>query len=169
MKKLILVLVLVTAVTVVLGVPAAIGLFVQKGISSTVEDRLPDARVAWDRGWFRSGVRIDDEDFNARLNFRHASPGAGWVSVDGLVNLVETAAAIVGLGGRQIGNHQTCGHGRQCTFHRSVLLEQAAAGEPRPRSSASGARRSCDESKCGRYRVLFRNDRPPRRPPVPQG
>ena len=104
MKKLILVLVLVTAVTVVLGVPAAIGLFVQKGISSTVEDRLPDARVAWDRGWFRSGVRIDDEDFNARLNFRHASPGAGWVSVDGLVNLVETAAAIdidakVSLGG----------------------------------------------------------------------
>jgi len=94
MKKLILILVLITAVTVVLGVPAAIGLFVQKGISNTLDDRLPDARVAWDRGWFRSGVRIDDQDFNARLDFRHASPGAGWVSVDGLVNLIDLAAAI---------------------------------------------------------------------------
>lgn len=94
MKKLILILVLITAVTVVLGVPAAIGWFMQKGISNTVEDRLPDARMKWDRGWFRSGVRIDDEDFNARLEFRHASPGAGWVSVDGLVNLADVAAAI---------------------------------------------------------------------------
>lgn len=94
MKKLILILVLVTAVTVALGLPAAIGWFVQKGISNTIDDRLPDARMEWDRGWFRSGVRIEDEDFNARLDFRHASPGSGWISVDGLVNLVEMAAAI---------------------------------------------------------------------------
>jgi len=111
MKKLIVILVLVTAATVALGLPAAIGWFVQKGISNTVEDRLPDARVEWDRGWFRSGVRIDDEDFNARLDFRHASPGAGWVSVDGLVNLIDLAAAVdidarMSLGGTLTANAQ---------------------------------------------------------------
>jgi len=111
MKKLILVLVLITAATVALGLPAAIGWFVQKGISSTVDERLPDAQVEWDRGWFRSGVRIEDEDFSARLNFRHASPGAGWVSVDGLINLVAAAAAIdidarVSLGGTLTVNAQ---------------------------------------------------------------
>lgn len=94
MKKLILILVLLTALVVVLGLPAAIGWFVQKGISDTVRNQLPDARVEWDRGWFRSGVRIEDEAFDARLDFRHASPGAGWLSVDGLVNLVEVTAAI---------------------------------------------------------------------------
>lgn len=94
MKKLIIILLLLTAVTVVMGLPAAIGWFVQKGISSTVDDRLPDAQVEWDRGWFRSGVRIEDEAFDARLDFRHASPGAGWFSVDGMVNMVEMAAAI---------------------------------------------------------------------------
>src|SRR6056297_321127 len=111
MKKLILILVLLTAATVALGLPAAIGWFVQKGISSTVDERLPDAQVEWDRGWFRSGVRIEDEDFSARLNFRHASPGAGWVSVDGLINLVAAAAAIdidarVSLGGTLTVNAQ---------------------------------------------------------------
>ena len=94
MKKLILILVLITAATVVLGVPAAIGWFIQDRISATASERLPDARVEWDRGWFRSGVRIEDEAFDARLDFRHASPGAGWLSVDGLVNLVEMTAAI---------------------------------------------------------------------------
>lgn len=94
MKKWILILVLITALTIVLGLPAAIGWFAQKGISDTVEDRLPDAAVTWDRGWFRSGLRIEDEAFDARLNFRHASPSAGWLSVDGLVNLVETTTAI---------------------------------------------------------------------------
>ena len=94
MKKLILILVLISAATVVIGLPAAIGWFVQDRISATTSERLPDARVEWDRGWFRSGVRIEDEAFDARLDFRHASPGAGWLSVDGLVNLVDMSAAI---------------------------------------------------------------------------
>lgn len=94
MKKLIVILVLLTAVTAVLGLPAAVGWFVQQGISNTVDERLPDARMEWDRGWFRSGVRIEGEDFNARLDFRHVSPDAGWFSVDGLINLVEMTAAI---------------------------------------------------------------------------
>jgi len=94
MKKLILILLLLTAATVVVGLPAAIGWFLEKGISNTVDEQLPNAQMEWDRGWFRSGVRIDDEEFNARLDFRHLSPEAGWVSVDGLVNLVGMAATI---------------------------------------------------------------------------
>lgn len=94
MKKLILILVLLTAVAVVLGLPAAVGWFVQDRISAVTSEQLPDARVEWDQGWFRSGVRIEDEAFDARLDFRHASPGTGWLSVDGLVNLVDMTAAI---------------------------------------------------------------------------
>lgn len=94
MKKLILALVLLTALVVVLGLPAAIGWFVHDRLSATAAERLPDAQVEWNRGWFRSGMRVEDENFNARLDFRHASPGAGWFSVDGLVTLREWAAAI---------------------------------------------------------------------------
>lgn len=94
MKKLILILVLLAAVTVVLGLPAAIGWFVHDKLSTTAAENLPEAQVEWDRGWFRTGMRIEDEDFSARLDFRHASPGAGWLSVDGLVTLAEVAAAI---------------------------------------------------------------------------
>jgi len=104
MKKVILILVLLTAVTAVLGLPAAIGSFVKNGISSTVDEQLPDARMEWDRGWFRSSVRIEDERFSARLNFRHVSPEAGWLSINGLVQLSEIPAAVdvdarVSLGG----------------------------------------------------------------------
>jgi len=112
MKKVILILVLLTAATVVAGLPAAIGWLLEKGISNTVDERLPNAQMEWDRGWFRSGVRIDDDAFNARLDFRHISPEAGWVSVDGLVNLVEMAAAVdidarMSLGGTLTVNGQT--------------------------------------------------------------
>lgn len=94
MKKAILILVVLTLAVVVAGVPAAIGWFVHDRLSEAVDEELPEAGVAWDRGWFRSGLRVDDEAFSARLDFRHASPGAGWISLDGLVSLVEWAAAI---------------------------------------------------------------------------
>lgn len=94
MKKLILILVLLTVLVIVLGLPAAIGWFVHDRLSATAAERLPDAQIEWNRGWFRSGMRVEDEDFSARLDFRHASPGAGWFSVDGLVTLSEWAAAI---------------------------------------------------------------------------
>ncbi len=94
MKKAILILVLLTLAVVIVGLPAAIGWFVHDRLSETVSEELPDAEVEWDRGWFRSGLRVEDEAFGARLDFRHASPGAGWISVDGLVSLAEWAAAI---------------------------------------------------------------------------
>ena len=94
MKKTIIILVLLTVAAVLVGAPAAIGWFVHDRLSNTVAEQLPDAQVEWDRGWFRSGLRVEHEGFNARLDFTHASPGEGWLSVDGLVTLAEWAAAI---------------------------------------------------------------------------
>jgi len=94
MKKTIIILVLLAAAAVVVGTPAAIGWFVHDRLTRTVAEELPDAQVEWDRGWFRSGLRIDDEAFSARLDFTHASAASGWLSVDGLVTLAEWAAAI---------------------------------------------------------------------------
>ena len=94
MKKTVIILVVLTAAVIVVGLPAAIGWFVHDRLSSAVADELPNAQVAWDRGWFRSGLRVENEAFSARLDFRHASPASGWLSVDGLVTLAEWAAAI---------------------------------------------------------------------------
>lgn len=95
MKKLILILAPLVALTVALGLPAAIGWLLHDGLSDTIGKNLPAAGVEWDRGWFRSGVRIEDEDFRARLDFRHAPLGPpGWISVQGLVTLTAPAATI---------------------------------------------------------------------------
>lgn len=94
MKKTVVILVLLSLATIVVGLPAAIGWFLHDRLSATVDEALPDARVAWDRGWYRSGLRVEDDGFSARLRFRHASPGAGWLSLDGLVTLADWAAAI---------------------------------------------------------------------------
>lgn len=95
MKKLVLILALLLALTVVLGLPAAIGRLLHNGLSDTISENLPAAEVEWDRGWFRSGVRIEDKDFRARLDFRHAPLGPpGWISVQGLVTLTAPAATI---------------------------------------------------------------------------
>lgn len=94
MKKTILILMLLTVAVIVVGTPAAIGWFVHDRLSSTLAEELPDARVGWDRGWFRSGLRVENEAFSARLDFKHASPTSGWLSVDGLVTFVEWAATI---------------------------------------------------------------------------
>ena len=94
MKKTIIILVLLTAAVIVAGAPAAIGWFVHDRLSSALTEELPDAQVDWNRGWFMSGLRVEDQAFSARLDFRHASPASGWLSVDGLVTLAEWAAAI---------------------------------------------------------------------------
>jgi len=94
MKKTILVVMLLTVAAVVAALPAAIGWLVHDRLAPTIADGFPGATTKWDRGWFRSGLEVEDQAFSARLDFRHASPGAGWLSVDGLVTLAEWAAAI---------------------------------------------------------------------------
>jgi len=95
MKKTILILALLAVVTVALGLPAAIGWFVHDRLSESLAENRPEATIDWDRGWFRSGLVIEEPDLRARLDFRHApiSP-PGWIALDGLVTLKAPVAAI---------------------------------------------------------------------------
>lgn len=104
MKKTLLIAIPVVLAVVALGLPAAIGWLVQDQAGPRLAAQLDEASVEWDRGWFRSAMRIDDPDFRANVEFGHVSVSPpGWLTVEGRLILQEPAATVdfdgrIGLG-----------------------------------------------------------------------
>ncbi|MGK7295763.1 MAG: hypothetical protein ACNS61_08055 [Candidatus Wenzhouxiangella sp. M2_3B_020] len=104
MKKTLLIAIPVVLAVIALGLPAAIGWLIQDQAGPRLAAQLDEASVEWDRGWFRSAMRIDDPDFRANVEFGHISVSPpGWLTIDGRVILEEPAATVdfegrIGLG-----------------------------------------------------------------------
>jgi hypothetical protein len=95
MKRTLLIGALLLMALLVVSVPAGIGWFIEDRARPALEQRLPGAAIAWDRGWFRSGFAIEDADVDADLDFRHLplSP-PGWLAFDGRVLVTDPATAV---------------------------------------------------------------------------
>lgn len=95
MKRILLIGALVLVALLVVSVPAGIGWLIQNQARPALEQRLPGAAIEWRRGWFRSGVSIDDPDLDADIDFRHLTGSPpGWLAIDGRVLLADPATAI---------------------------------------------------------------------------
>src|SRR6056297_65828 len=95
MKKTLIVLALLVVVVLVLGTPALIGSLIHGQAAGSLEERLPEADIRWDRGWFRTALNIADEDLRADFDFSHVSlTPPGWLTVDGRVVLGALGATV---------------------------------------------------------------------------
>lgn len=135
MNRVLLIAALIVVALLVVSVPAGIGWVIQNQAEPALEQRLPGAVVEWKRGWFRSGLAIDDPDIDADFDIRHMSGSPpGWLAIDGRVVLTDPPTAIdidghvaLGLSSEVAATAPSLTHGERVQWqHESPALRMVA-------------------------------------------
>jgi len=90
-----LILLLLLLVLAALALPAAIGGLLQDQAETALRERWPDAEVRWQRGWTRSSVEIEADEWRGRIDIRQLPLNPpGLLALSGRITLAEPAATI---------------------------------------------------------------------------